>query len=192
MKIITFLILFSSATFAQSFMQNIDVGVLFGPAPSSHVTPIGSSSPSGAVGFATETNFSYQLFSIHTGIVYLDVPEAIIGNANIPGEGGSNALFLTPGLRLKIPTGTRVSFYGALGAGFGYFHEVDVMTDGVLLATPAKTYRPAGDFGAGIDFRVACWFSLRGEARDFITAPGLGGAAGHNHPVFLVGFAFHS
>jgi hypothetical protein len=97
-------------------------------------------------------------------------------------------------MRLKTPTYGRVSFYGVLGGGFGWFSKVDsVFTapNGTVEVNSGLHIRPVADFAGGIDLRLSRMLSLRGEARDFVSAANLGGVPGHNHPVFLVGLVFH-
>lgn len=131
-------------------------------------------------------NLAYQVLDTKVGSLYLEVPEI---TESLP---AGNSFYVTPGMRLKIPTGTRFSFYTSLGGGFGKFHSVETISGGQLVSTYANTYRPVFDFAAGVDFRVAHWFSLRAEARDNVAPHGLSGVLGHNHPLLLYGFAFHN
>jgi hypothetical protein len=102
------------------------------------------------------------------------------------------ASYFTPGVRFKIPAGTRVSFYGALGGGYIIDNEKDTLIDGQLTAVQDPSgVHPAADFGGGVDLRLNHLVSLRVDGRDYITPVGLGGTAGRNHPLFVAGIAFH-
>jgi hypothetical protein len=102
--------------------------------------------------------------------------------------------YFTPGIRLKTPTFGRVSFYDLAGGGVGWFSKVSSIVSGAnesVIVDSRVQGSPVFDFAGGIDLRLSRLVSLRGEGRDFFSARNLGGVAGHNHPVFLVGLAFH-
>jgi len=179
------LIVVVSPAFAQGFLQNTDVSAMFGPATEPNVVISPPPGP-GYGALVNQLSFGYQFLTLPNGSLLLEIPQTYVL------QFAGNITFVTPGVRFKLPTATRFSPYAALGGGFGHFQTVASKVNGVLTTTSANTYRPALDFGGGVDFRVARWFSLRGEIRDFVTPHDLGGAAGHNHPVFLLGFAFHS
>ena len=200
MKILWIVCLTGSAAFAQG-VQNMDFSFLFGPAITSATATAGPTGPGIVAGahaaFSFQLNYGYQFAATKVGNLYLETPATFVFDPNASVDRGTvvaqdrNTSYFTPGLRLKIPTGTRLSFYAALGGGVANFHEVDVVVNGQVLAAVNSTLRPALDFGGGLDFRISRWFSLRADVRDFVSAAGFGGSTGHNHTVAVFGFAFH-
>jgi len=195
----TVLLLSITATAALAQVQNMDFSFLFGGATSNESVALTSGGPviSGSAGFTTLLAYGYQVVSAKAGSLYLEVPQTFVfySQGTVQGSTVSSIdrdnTYFTPGVRFKIPTGTRVSFYGAAGVGIAIFGEKDTVVDGQVIATNASVVHFAGDVGGGIDLRISRWFSLKAEVRDFISARGYGGTTGHNHPVFIAGFAFH-
>lgn len=195
------LLAFVLATASAQGVQNMDFSLLLGFATTSGVVvnePSGPVNVSGSVAFPFQFNWGYQFASTAAGVLFVEVPQTFLihisGASSVPTVAGFErwTSYLTPGVRYKIPTGTRVSFYGVLGAGFGYFAEQDTMVNGELVADAGiSTYHFAADAGGGIDLRISRFLSIRAEFRDFISGKGLGGSAGHTHPTGLFGFAFH-
>jgi hypothetical protein len=193
----------SCASLAQ--VQNMEIITLFGPNTTSQVTLSGPNGPipppiPGKTGLSEQFNYGYQFHAFSAGTLFLELPTLFQFGGNVAAGGTGNLAsfprsnwFFTPGIRFKIPTRTRVSFYAALGGGVATFNERDVNVDGQLIAssTGNSGFSPALDFGAGIDFRITYWLSFRAEGRDYITFKGYGGTAGRNHPQFLAGLAFH-
>jgi len=187
-------LMFSPAAWAQG-PQNSDFGFLFGAGSLPGVAvPAISPEPAGfapgIVRWTFQTSYAHQFHTISIGNLFVEVPITFAGK-DTPLVLRSNAYF-TPGVRLKIPTGTRVSFYAALGGGMVINGEKDTIVNGQLTARTDPTIAsPVADVGAGIDLRLSRFVSLRAEGRDFITPAGLGGTTGHNHTLFLGGIAFH-
>jgi hypothetical protein len=183
--------------------QNMDVSFMFGPARTSDVvlagtTPGTTGFDSGSIRVTFQTAWAKQFYSTPAGNLYVELPITFgpHQSATIPGgtAGGLDraSTYFTPGLRLKIPTATRISFYGAVGGGIVIYGEKDAVINGQLTAATDPSFgHPVADFAGGVDLRLSHWVSLRAEGRDFIAPAGLGGTAGHNHPLFLLGFAFH-
>jgi hypothetical protein len=181
--------------------QNMEIIWMFGGVNSSGSVVSGTNSViAGSVGFATQINYGYQLASTKAGNLWIEVPMTFTwqGSGRITGATitsiGRNAWYFTPGLRFKTPTYGRASFYGVLGGGAGYLNKTDSAINGStqsIIVNSSLSAHPVLDFAGGLDIRLSRLLSLRAEGRDFVTAAGLGGVAGHNHPVFLVGFAFH-
>lgn len=194
MRTALILTLLCPAAWAQGW-QNSDFSFLFGGVRTQGVvvtTPSGSTAGvPGSVAFATQTAFGHQVLSTAAGNLYFELPMTFVfspSDATID----SAATYFTPGVRFKIPTGTRISFYGAVGGGAALYNERDTLINGQLTATQDMAIgHPVLDVGGGADLRLSRFLSLRAEGRDFIAPAGLGGTAGHNHLVFLAGFAFH-
>jgi len=203
MRTALLLTMVTSASFAQG-VQNMDISIMFGGAHASGAVvagPGGSGTVTGSAGFTQQFSYAYQFTSTKIGSLYVETPLTFVFNVSGTFMGGSvggsvsslnrGAYYFTPGVRYKIPTGTRISFYAALGGGPATYNERDSVVNGQVTATNATSFHPALDFGGGIDLRLARWLSLRGEARDFVSTAGLGGTVGRNHGVFLFGLAFH-
>jgi len=151
-------------------------------------------------GFTLQINYTYQVKSTKAGNLWIEIPFTYTwqGTGAITGTTLSgfsrDVTYITPGLRLKSPTFGRVSFYGAVGGGYAGFWRIDGLVSGQNGTVVATTsFHPSGifDYAGGIDLRLSRLLSLRAEGRDFVSADNLGGVTGHNHPVFLAGFAFH-
>jgi hypothetical protein len=199
MRTVLLLSVLGSASFAQG-VQNMDISFMFGAVHASGGDfngPNGSETISGSAGVTTQISYGYQFTSTKAGSLYLELPNTFVFNATGTVTGGSvsslnrDTWYFTPGVRYKIPTGTRISFYGVLGGGIAGFNERDAVVNGQVTATTASSFHPVLDVGGGVDLRISRWLSLRGEGRDFISSAGLGGSTGHNHVAFLFGLAFH-
>ena len=193
-------VLLGTAGWAQG-VQNTEWIVMAGGVHSSGSVIAGTDAMiAGSAGFATQLNFGYQVVSTTAGNLWIETPftwvwqgAGTITGATIAGI-TRNVNYITPGVRFKTPTFGRVSFYGLAGGGIGSFWKVDDVVSGVTGTVMADTrfqVSPVFDFGGGMDLRLSRLLSLRAEGRDFFSGANLGGVPGHNHPVFLVGFAFH-
>jgi hypothetical protein len=191
---LTLLLLLCPVAWAQG-PQNSDFGFSLGASSFPRVAVQATSTqPAGfAPGFVRwnlQTSYAHQVHSAAIGNLFVEMPITFAGK-DTPLVLRSNTYF-TPGIRLKIPTRTRISFYAALGGGMVINGEKDTLVNGQLTARTDPTVASlAADFGGGIDLRLSRLFSLRVEGRDFITPAGLGGTLGHNHAVFLAGIAVH-
>jgi hypothetical protein len=203
MKIVGMVLGFSCTALAQ--VQNMEIITLFGPNTTSQVTLSGPNGPipppiPGKTGLSEQISYGYQLHAFSAGTLFLELPTLWQFGGNVAAAAPGNLAsfrrtnwFFTPGVRFKIPTPTRISFYAAIGGGVATFNEMDARINGQLVAssTGDSGFSPAFDFGGGIDFRITYWLSFRAEGRDYITSSGYGGTAGSNHPQFLAGLAFH-
>lgn len=199
-------VVFGFACAASAQVQNTDISFMLGPVSTSAAivnNVDGSVSTfTGSVGISNQFNYGYQVLATGAGNLYIETPITFIfrgtGTVTTSPPGGlvasidRNATYFTPGVRFKIPTGSRVSLYAVAGIGTGIYGERDAVVNNQLVAsTDNTTVHLSGDVGGGIDFRISRSFSLRAEERDFISPKGLGGTAGHNHLQFLAGFALH-
>ena len=150
--------------------QNSDFGFLSG------FRPCGDC-PTSSYASGSEFNYGYQVVATQAGGLYIELPLVAVINPvrNV------DYLF-APGLRFKFATQSRLSLYGALGFGIASFGGT---------ATASRTTSGTADFAGGMDFRLTRLLSLRVEARDFLTRPGLGGTEGRNHAIYLAGIALH-
>ena len=72
------------------------------------------------------------------------------------------AIFIAPGVQLKLFPDSRISPYFMIGAGLAHFSK----TGG-----SSSTNTNVVDFGGGIDVRLTHRFALRSEVRDFYSGP---------------------
>ena len=187
--------------------QNTDLSFLVGAAvnTSGSVTPNTNGTVptvTGSFGVATQLDFGYQAAAFSKGSLYVELPLVFVwrGSGTVSGAAGAPAVmsidnsswYVLPGVRWKIPTGTRISFYGALGGGAAFIHQQDVSLANQLVTTTNNTLvKPVLDFGGGIDLRISRWLSLRLDARDYVHSPGSNVTSGYNHAGVFAGVAFH-
>jgi len=123
-------------------------------------------------GFAYQVNFAARLYSVHLAALYVEVPFAGtpktgVTSSNPFSPSDYSSFFITPGLKLKILPGAPVSPYGFVGAGYARFHSSASLINGQPNTDSQGASRGAVDFGAGADWKVVPFFSVRGEVRDF-------------------------
>ena len=87
--------------------------------------------------------------------------------ASLPLEYAS--LYLTPGLRVTILPGARVSLFGAAGGGYARYSESKLRADRSANPPQRDTDTIAAAFGGGIDVRAFGWLGFRAEVRDIYT-----------------------
>lgn len=87
----------------------------------------------------------------------------------VPGD--YSAYFLTPSFRVNLFPRTYISPWINVGGGFGHFTASSNLEFGGT--NPGVTSKNSGvwQFGAGIDAPIFKSFSLRGEVRDYYSAP---------------------
>jgi hypothetical protein len=182
-------------------VQNMEYIVMVGGVHSPTSTVEGSNVVLyGSSGVTFQMSFGYQVKSTKAGNLWIETPftyawqgTGAIAGTNLAGF-TRDVTYITPGVRLKSPTFGRVSFYGAAGGGYAGFWRIDGVVSGTNGTVAANTsFHPSAifDYAGGIDIRLSRLLSLRAEGRDFFGATNLGGVTGHNHPVFLIGLAFH-
>lgn len=124
---------------------------------------------------AIEGSFAYRVASVPLVSAYVEVPVVGTLNSSVTGAGltssaSYSALFVAPGLRVKIAPGFFVSPWLAAGGGLAHFSGNSGLR---LLGGRGTTNTGVVDYGGGLDFKVAPFLSLRGEFRDFYSG-GLG------------------
>jgi opacity protein-like surface antigen len=177
--------------------QNSDISFLAGPVFGGNpaIAPTGDTvKVTGA--FSFQSGFAHILHSYSFADLWFEFPStsAFRDGGNLPNGTQSisySEFYGTPGVRLHVPVGSRVSFYGAAGGGYGSFQaELDSVSQGGPEHRNSN-YHGVIDFGGGMDFRLTRLLSLRGEIRDFVTGRDLGGVDGRNHVLTLFGMAVH-
>lgn len=153
---------------AQQFELGLSIGAL---KSGDHSLPTTGTIKSDT-GFAYEVNFAARVFNGHVAALYVEVPFAgtpktglTSSNPFSPSEYSS--FFITPGLKLKLLPVAPISPYGFVGAGYARFHSGSSLINGQSNNNSQGASRGAVDFGAGVDWKVFPFISLRGEVRDF-------------------------
>jgi opacity protein-like surface antigen len=152
---------FLSVLFAISaFAQNTELGVTVGG-----YFPVNSSASSGNA-FAVGGSFAHRMIGVPLASLYFELP--VYGTFNstsdivttTQGHAKYSALFITPGLKLKLAPEFPVSPYFVVGGGLARFSKSNVNTDDT---TNTGTF----DVGGGLDFKLAPFVSARTEVRDY-------------------------
>ena len=119
--------------------------------------------------FAVGGNFAHRLASVPLVSLYLEVPvygtfhsiSNIVQTAQSPFRNPRySALFVTPGLKLKLAPSFPISPYLAAGGGLAHFSKEDVTTSD---STNSGTFDVAG----GVDIKFFPYLSFRAEVRDY-------------------------
>lgn len=125
---------------------------------------------------AVEGTFSHRLVGVPLAALYLDVPvvgtlNSTVRSAGLGSAASYSALFVAPGVKLKLAPSFFVSPWLALGGGLAHFGASSGLA--ALSGTSGSTNTGVFDVGGGLDAKVAPFVSLRGEVRDFYSG-GLG------------------
>jgi Outer membrane protein beta-barrel domain len=122
--------------------------------------------------FAIEGSYAGRLIHVPLAALYFELPVAagLESTSSSPPCGAcvnvvrsfkTSALFVAPGLKLKLGPELPVSPYFTVGGGLARFRAA--ASDGTETTNNTNTLQ----FGAGMDFKVLPFVSFRGEVRDF-------------------------
>lgn len=191
--------LWPGAAWAQA-IQNMDMSLLFGPSWVHSQTIAGSNvTLSGSYGFglADQLIYGYEVRRSSTGGLWVELaplafsdPGGITAGSPVP-EHLDNMTTFTAGVRYMVPLASRLSVYGALGGGIGFFNYAAVQASAAPTIQAISTTHGLVDFGGGVDIRLVQFLSVRIEARDYVTGDRLSGAPGRQHLVPVAGIAWH-
>ncbi len=129
--------------------------------------------------FAVEGTFSHRLASVPLVSAYLELPvvgtlNSTVRNFGLTSSASYSALFIAPGLKVKFTPEFFISPWLAAGGGLAHYSA----NSGLRLFSGADTTNTGVvDYGGGLDVKVAPFFSIRGEVRDFYSG-GLGFSIG--------------
>ena len=158
-----------------------------------------------------QVNYARQLLERRAGRLYLELPvssyAAPVGQGIITALGAireiarpERIVFVTPGLRYHLNLSPRFAVYASAGVGVAVRQQkifsLAPIAEGAL-GSPLLGTRigwkgsPAGNLGAGIDFRLTRLLSLRGEFRSFRTTSVPGFGTGRQYPTVHAGLGFH-
>ena len=149
--------------------------------------------------FAIEGSYAGRLIHAPLAALYFELPvaaglksnssnpnscEAIISPLCNGTSFTTSALFVAPGVKLKLGPELPVSVYFTVGGGLAHFRGAS--NTGNNTSNNTKTVQ----FGAGMDFKIAPFLSFRGEVRDFYSGmpfTPLIGPSTRQHNVFTTG-----
>jgi opacity protein-like surface antigen len=177
--------------------QNSDISILAGPVfGSSQVTDSTGATVKASGTWSFQSSFAHTIHSYSFADLWFEFASTAENReSRSPGGGlmsiSYSAFYETPGLRLSVPVGSRVSFYAAAGGGYVRFDADQEDVNSGSNTQHLTNYHGAFDYGGGMDFRLTRLLSLRGEIRDFVTGSGLGGVSGRHHPIIGFGMAAH-
>jgi len=121
-----------------------------------------------------QVTFAWRAWEGSKTAVSVEVPFLASPAFKVATAGGSlpkeyAALYLTPGLRLTIYPGGRVSVFASAGGGYARYSESKERADGSPNPNQRDTNTGAIQFGGGVDVRAFQWLAFRGEVRDVYT-----------------------
>lgn len=110
-----------------------------------------------------EINPAHRLINAEAAELYVELPLTwTFKNARTDPAAALHdhysGFFLTPGLKLKVLPQLPISPYGFVGVGLAHFHDTD---------TSQGSFENVIDYGAGVDWKLAPFISIRGELRDY-------------------------
>lgn len=114
-----------------------------------------------------EGSFARRVLAVPFASVYVEVPVAKTFDVGVGSGRNYSALFVAPGLKLKLAPAFPVSPWFALGGGLAHFS-----TNAALAGTTSGDTKNSGvvDFAGGIDMKVAPFISVRAQARDYYSS----------------------
>ncbi len=177
-------------------VQNSDIFFLYGAAPvSSRVISGSNVTLNGDTARTTEIGYGYQIARFSAASLWLELvapaTSFATSTATIPGSVSDDLFAFTAGARVMVPLQSRISVYGVLAGGGGFLQSPVIQAGPTPSITSNESAHGMFVTGGGLDVRLAGFLSIRAEARDFITAAGLSGSAGHNHILPALGIVWH-
>lgn len=110
-----------------------------------------------------------QLVSLHWEITGAGAPRTGVKSTDLLLPRNYSAIFITPGLKLKLFPGGGLSPYVAAGAGYGRYQASELLTNMQANTADREVSTWVFNYGGGVDFNLIGPIALRGEIRDFIT-----------------------
>ncbi len=158
--------------------QQHEIGLTIGSAqPEDVLTEAGRTNVQ--KGFAFQFDYSGRIFGAGVVALYGNTPFAIATSNTIevpqlvsgtPRE--YRSYYFTPGLKLKVLPGAKVSPYVVGGYGFARLTPRNrPANETVDIFDRIKEFSQAYSFGGGVDVKISDHVALRGEARSYNTKP---------------------
>ena len=124
---------------------------------------------------AYEVTYARKFFDAKLFSLYLEVPFVASPKILLDATSGGNpaldysSLYITPGVRAKLPGIWRLSPWVSAGYGYARFTNSSARLDGTLNTSTGSKNSGALQLGGGLDFRIFKRIGVRGEVRDFYT-----------------------
>jgi opacity protein-like surface antigen len=144
---------------------------------------------------AVQGNLAVRVAHVPLLAAYLEVPVTFGLNSSVMSALGNptaiprnyNALYVTPGLKIKFAPISPISPYLVGGVGFARLQGSATLENGAT--NPARTRNTeVFDFGGGLDFKIAPFLSFRAEVRDYyVGLPNGVGLSGRQHTLLPMG-----
>ncbi len=195
MKILLIPLLLSTGAVAQE-VQNKDLSALFGAAHfGSHPIAGAAATVDSYTAFCNSFRYGYQVARFSAGSLWVEaaIGTFVLGSSakgSVPGSALNNIQAYTGSARWMFPVHSRVSLYGAVGAGGGQF-DYPVVSGATPHLSSNQTWHGVLELGAGVDFRLMERISIRTEVRDLVSGQGLSGSSGRHHVLPFLGVSFH-
>ena len=145
----------------------LTLGGLFGSQRSGGATRLDLGS-----GVALQANYGYRLVGNETAALYGEVhflanPLRQVNSTDQTLTRDASAIFLTPGVRLKLFPDRAVAPYLAVGGGWAVYEQSTNTLNGNPNPASRLVNHGAFDYGGGVDFKFWRFVGLRAEIRDF-------------------------
>jgi hypothetical protein len=123
-------------------------------------------------GVALQANYGYRLVGNETAAVYGEVhflanPLRQVNSTDQTLTRDASAIFLTPGIRVKLFPNRTVAPYFAAGGGWAVYEQSTNTLNGNPNPASRLVNHGAFDYGGGADFKFWRFVGLRAEIRDF-------------------------
>ena len=109
-----------------------------------------------------------KVAALYGEIEFVAIPNRALTAATATVPQNYASLYLTPGLRLKFFSNSRLSPWAAIGGGYALYQQSAQLSDGQN-TTNKFLNRGVFDYGGGLDYRLFRFLGLRGEVRDFFS-----------------------
>jgi hypothetical protein len=123
-------------------------------------------------GVALQANYGYRLVGNETAAVFGEVhflanPLRQVNSTDQTLTRDASAIFLTPGIRVKLFPDRTVAPYFAAGGGWAVYEQSTNTLNGNPNPASRLVNHGAFDYGGGVDFKFWRFVGLRAEVRDF-------------------------
>jgi hypothetical protein len=109
-----------------------------------------------------------KIAALYGEVEFVAIPNRSVTSATAIVPQSYAALYLAPGLRLKLFPSSRLSPWGAVGGGYALYQQSAKLSNGQN-ETDKFLNRGVFDYGGGLDFRLFSFLGLRAEVRDFLS-----------------------
>jgi hypothetical protein len=105
---------------------------------------------------------------LYAEIQFVAIPNRPVSSATAVVPHSYASLYLTPGVQLKLLSGSRLSPWAAVGGGYALYEQSAQLSNGQN-SSDKFLNRGVFEYGGGLDYRLFRFIGLRGEVRDFFS-----------------------